>query len=136
LGAQAGPPDLAVRVFRWVSGCAGLGWGGQVAAAVGGPQEWVNNRVQADSQGHWVGRCTVMRLAEDATRAATLTSFRRTVAVVALASSSPVRVAAARVRLKAITASTNHAEFAANEDEGKCARAELFRSAWTCSMMA
>ena len=64
-------------------------------------------------------------------------SLRRTVAVVAFASSgSPVRVAAARVRLNAMTARTSQAAFAVNFPEGRCARAELFRSAWTCSMMA
>src|SRR5680860_445596 len=110
--------------------------GGQVATVVGGPQMRVNSRVQAVSQGQWVGRCTVMRLAEEAARAATLTSFRRTVAVVALDRSSPASVAAARVRLNVITASTNQAEFAANELEGRWARAELLRSAWTCSMIA
>ena len=64
-------------------------------------------------------------------------SLRRMVAVVALASSgAAVRVAAARVRLNAMTASTSQAVFAANFPEGRCASAELFRSAWTCSMIA
>jgi hypothetical protein len=39
---------------------------------------------------------------------------RRMVAVVASASFGPVRVAAARVRLKAMQASTSHAAFAVN----------------------
>ena len=41
-------------------------------------------------------------------------SFRRMVAVVAFASPEPVRVAAARVRLNAITSSTSQAAFAVN----------------------
>jgi hypothetical protein len=41
-------------------------------------------------------------------------------------------VAAARVRLKAITASTSQAAFAVNLPEGRWASAEFFRSAWTC----
>jgi hypothetical protein len=43
--------------------------------------------------------------------------------------SGPVSVAAARVRLNAITASTSQAAFAANLPEGRCASAEFFRSA-------
>lgn len=59
-------------------------------------------------------------LFEEATRAGTETIVRRTVAVVAFASwGSPVRVAAARVRLNAITAQTNHAAFAANKFDGR-----------------
>ena len=45
---------------------------------------------------------------------------------------SAVRVPAARVRLNAITAQTSQAAFAANRPEGRCARAEFFRSACTC----
>ena len=63
-------------------------------------------------------------------------SLRRIVAVVALASSGSVRLAAARVRLNAITASTSQAAFALNTPEGRWASAEFFRSAWTCSMIA
>jgi len=73
---------------------------------------------------------------EDAIRAGTVISLRRTVAVVDFASFGPVRVAAARVRLNAITARTSQAAFAANTPDGRCASAEFFRSAWTCSMMA
>jgi len=59
------------------------------------------------------------------------------VAVVAFASwGAAVRLAAARVRLNAMTASTSQAAFAVNFPEGRCASAEFFRSAWTCSMMA
>ena len=78
----------------------------------------------------------MIRRAEDAIRAGTVISLRRMVAVVALARSGPVRVAAARVRLNAITASTSQAALAVNFPDGRCARAEFFRSAWTCSMIA
>ena len=55
-----------------------------------------------------MGRCRVMRRAEDATGAGTVISLRRIVAVVDLARAGcPVSVAAARVRLNAITASTS-----------------------------
>ena len=47
-----------------------------------------------------------------ATRAGMVMSLRRIVAVVALARLGPVMVAAALDRLKAMTARTNHAEFA------------------------
>src|SRR3954452_14984474 len=64
-------------------------------------------------------------------------SFRRIVAVVALASAGVlVRVAAARVRLKAMTAQTSQAALAVNTPEGRCASAEALRSAWTFSMIA
>src|SRR4029077_6986134 len=92
--------------------------------------------VQAVSHGQAAGRCRVTRRAEDAIRAGTVISLRRTVAVVDLASPVPARVAAARVRLKATTASTSQAELAAKDPEGRCASAEFFRSAWTCSMIA
>jgi len=55
--------------------------------------------------------------------------LRRIVAVVALVITGPDRVAAARVRLKAITASTSQAAFAVNFPDGRWARAEFFRSA-------
>jgi hypothetical protein len=45
-------------------------------------------------------------------------------------------VPAARVRLNAITASTSQAALAVKIPEGRCARAEPLRSAWTCSMIA
>jgi len=78
-----------------VLGCAG--WlGGQVADAGGGPQTLVKSCCQACCQGHPVGRCRVIRRAEDAVRAGTLMSFRRIVAVVARARLGPVMVAAAR----------------------------------------
>jgi hypothetical protein len=69
-------------------------------------------------------------------RAGTAISRRRIVAVVALASDGPVMVAAARVRLNAMAASTSQAAFAANFAEGRCASAAFFKSAWVCSMIA
>ena len=74
----------------------------------------------------------VTLLAEDATRAGTAISLRRMVAVVALASAGPVIVAAARVRWNDITASISHAALAVNFPDGRCAKAECFKSAWTC----
>ncbi len=52
-------------------------------------------------------------------RAGTVIRVRRIVAVVALAKDDPVIVATARVRLKAIVASTSHAAFAVNRLEGR-----------------
>jgi len=80
----------------------------------------VNSVVQAVSQGQAVGRCRVRRRAEDAIRAGTVMRVRRMVAVVALARDDPVIVAAARVRLKAIVASTSHAPLAAKRLDGIC----------------
>jgi len=74
-----------------------------------------------------------MRRAEDAILAGMLTSFRRMVAVARLV---PAIVAAARVRLNAITAQTSQAAFAANFPDGRCARALFFRSAFTSSITA
>ena len=56
----------------------------------------------------------MIRRAEVAILAGTVMSVRRMVAVVALAKVGPVRVAAARVRLNAITAQTSQAAFAEN----------------------
>lgn len=97
-----------------------------------------SNRVfHAVSHGQFVGRCSVNRRAEEAIRAGTETTVRRMVPVVALTSfGSSVRVPAARVRLNAITAQTSHAAFAVNRPEGRCASAEFFRSAFTCSTIA
>jgi len=113
--------------------------GGQVRPlAGGGPQACRKSSVQASSQGQSRGRCRMTRRAEDAIRAGTWMSLRRVVAVVALAKAVPVavgsvspaaRVAAARVRLNAMTASTSQAVFAVNFPEGRCASAELLRSA-------
>jgi hypothetical protein len=77
-----------------------------------------------------------MRRADEAIRAGTLTSLRRIVAVVALASPGPVMMAAARVRLKAIAASTSQAALAVKTPEGRWAKALFFRSAMTCSITA
>lgn len=62
--------------------------------------------------------------------------LRRIVAVVAFDSVPAAMVPAARVRLKAMTAHTNHAAFAVNFPEGICANALDFKSALTCSMIA
>ena len=80
-------PDLAVGVFHvGSSGRALLGLGGQVLAVAGGSATRLNSRVHASCQGHASGRCRVIRRAEEATRAGTVTSLRRIVAVVDLAS--------------------------------------------------
>jgi hypothetical protein len=47
-----------------------------------------------------------------------------------------VSVAAARVRLKAMTAQTSQTALAVNTPEGRWASAEDLRSAWTFSMIA
>ena len=84
--------------------------------------------VQACCQGQAWGRCSVSRRAEVAIRAGTWIRVRRTVAVVARARRRvPVRVAAARVRLNAMTASTSQAELAAKDFDGKCARARVLQ---------
>ena len=61
----------------------------------------------------------VTRRAEVAIRAGTVISLRRRVGVVALARTGPVMVAAARVRLNAITASTSQQALAVNDAEGR-----------------
>ena len=81
----------------------------------GGPQAWVNSSVQLVRQGHPVGRCRVRVRAEAAILAGTTIRVRRIVPVVAFASAGPDSAAAALVRLNARTASTSHAELAANE---------------------
>src|SRR3954447_11470144 len=127
-------PDLAVRVFlaraAVAAGC------GQAVRSRGGSQTRSKRAIQAASQGQDFGRCRVMRRAENATRAGTVINLRRMVAVVAFARSGAARVPAARVRLNAITASTSQAALALNTPDGRCASAECFRSAWTCSMTA
>lgn len=67
--------------------------------------------------------------------AETMISLRRIVALVALARVGPLIVAAARVRLKAMTARMSQAAFAVNTPEGRCARALFLRSALTCSWL-
>ena len=103
---------------------------------LGGPQTRVNSWVHAVSQGQAVGRCRVARRAEVAMRAGTAISLRRMVGVVALARAGPEMVAAARVRLNAITANTSQAELAVKDAEGRWASADPLRSAWTASMIA
>ena len=78
----------------------------------------------------------MIRRAEDAMLAGMLTSFRRMLALVTLASPTPATIAAARVRLNAMTARTNHAALAVDTPDGRCAKALFFRSALTCSMTA
>jgi len=81
--------------------------GGQAVRAGGGSLTRSKSAVQAVSQGQACGRCRVTRRAEVATRAGTMISVRRMVAVVAFAICGSVRLAAARVRLNAITAKTS-----------------------------
>ena len=85
--------------------------------ASGGPHARTNRPAQAVCHGQAAGRCRVTLRAEDAIRAGTVISLRRMVAVLDLASAVPAIVAAARVRLNAITASTSQAAFAANLPE-------------------
>jgi hypothetical protein len=133
----AGLPDLAVRVVR-VGPRVAQRWllGGQAARTAGGSLTRSNRAVQAVSQGQAWGRCRVTRRAEEATRAGTVITLRRIVAVVALAKSGAATVPAARVRLNAMAASTSQAALAVNTPDGRCASAKFFRSAWTCSMTA
>ena len=65
-----------------------------------------------------------------------LISWARMVAVRARAWKLEARAPAARVRLWEIAAQTSQAAFAVNTPEGRCASAESFRSAMTCSMIA
>lgn len=83
----------------------------------GGPQIRVNSCDQLFTRGQRVGRCRVIRRAEEAILAGTAISVRRMVAVVAFANVDPEMVAAARVRLNAMTASTSQAAFAVNTPE-------------------
>jgi len=108
----ASPPVMSTVVL--VAPC---GLGGQVFAWLGGPQTRVNSSVQAVSQGQVVGRCRVSRRAEEEIRAGTVMRVRRIVAVLALAKDEPVIVAATRVRLNAMVASTSHAPLAAKRLE-------------------
>lgn len=97
------------------------------------------SRVQAVCQGQSRGRCRTVRRARVAIRHGVWISLRRTDPVVARASCEPfgaARVAAARVRLNAITARTSQAALAVNTPDGRCASDEFFKSAWTCSMIA
>ena len=81
----------------------------------------LNNVIHDVCQCQLVGRCRVSFRAEDATLAGTETMASRMVAVVALTNfGSAVSVAAARVRLNAMTAQTSHAAFAQNCPEVIC----------------
>ena len=99
-----------------------------MAVVAGGPQVRANRRVHSGCQGQVRGRCMVSRRAELASRAGTVISRLRMVPVVALARAVSVSVAAARVRLNAMTASTSQALVAVNRPLGRWARAEFFRS--------
>ena len=79
----------------------------------------VNSSVQLVCQGHPVGRCRISVRAEPVIRAGTLIRVRRIVPVVAFASRGPDSVAAALVRLNAMTASTSHPALAANDFDGR-----------------
>ena len=110
--------------------------GGQAAIAVGGPSAAVNRSSQSSAQGQFAGSRSWTRRAERTGRAGTLISWRRIVAVVALAWKREASAPAARVRLNAIAASTSQAPLAVNCPEGRCASGPFFRSAMTCSMIA
>ena len=71
----------------------------------------------------------VSRRAEDAARAGTAISVRRMVPVVAPARCPPAMTPAAGVKLNAITSHTNHALFAVNFPDGRCASGAFVRSA-------
>ena len=113
-----GPPVCRLLLFLKTK------WAGFQAAGAGGPQAWVNSSAQLVCQGHPVGRCSVSVRADPAILAGTTIRVRRILPVVALASRGPDSAAAALVRLNAITASTSHAELAANDFDGRWARAE------------
>jgi hypothetical protein len=66
----------------------------------------MRSSAHASCQGQPVGRCSSGPLAQDAIRAGTVISLRAMV-VVALASDGPAMLAAARVRLNAMTARTS-----------------------------
>src|SRR6478609_11833797 len=113
----AGPCCSGVPLGAAVAPCR---LGGQDVEAVGGPLPWVKSWVHAVSQGQPVGRCMVIRRAEVAIRAGTAMSLRRMVAVVVLARSGPAMAAAARVRLKAITARTSQTSHGVNCQGSRC----------------
>ena len=86
------------------------GWVGRTGSGPGRVGDAVEQSGPRVVPGPASGRCKVIRRAEDATRAGTWISLRRTVAVVAFAIFGvAVRVAAARVRLNVMTASTPQA---------------------------
>src|SRR4051812_49131703 len=101
------------------------------AAVGGGRVTAVNSSVQGCCQGQSRGRCRVSRRAERASRAGTVMSWARMVAVVAFAWKTDARAPVARVRLNAMVAQASQAAFAVNLPEGRWARGPLRRSAWT-----
>jgi hypothetical protein len=105
------------RVFCGVlGGAVAGGWSG--VAAWGGPQVWVTGSVHASFQGQLAGGCSFSRLVEEAIR--TVIGLRRMVAAVAL--SKEGLLAAARVRLNAMTARTSQAAFVVRFLDGRWSR--------------
>lgn len=124
------------RSFR-VGRCAGYGGGGQVVAAGGGPHARGNRSARAVSP--WPARRQVQGAlrAKDTTRAGTVISLRRTVAVVDLARPA----GACQGRCCAGEAERDHGQHqpgrvAVNLPEDRYASAELFSSEWICLMIA
>jgi len=116
-------------VFRF--GDAGA-WGQVVA----GSMVWSQARSQLVAHNQFAGRCRRNRRADREILAGVLMILARMVAVVAFANRPAAVTPIAGVRLNAIAAATSHAAFAANFPEGRCAKAEFFKSAMTCSMTA
>ncbi len=81
-----------------------------------------NMASQGCCQGQFVGRCSRSRRARLAIRAGMLISWARMVAGRARACRTEAKVAAARVRLYAIAASTVQAPLAQKSPEGACAK--------------
>ena len=100
--------------------------GGQAARRGGGSLTRSNSAVQSACQDHDLGRCRVTRREEVAARAGTVISLRRMVAVVAFAICGSVRLAAARARLNAMTASASQAALAVNTSDGRWAQRGVF----------
>jgi transposase InsO family protein len=127
----------SVQLFH--CGVSGRAWWGGVCpgqAVCGGAWVAVNRPLKAFRCGQLSGRWSVMRRDRRAILAATVIRWRRMVPVRARAWNRLARQPAARVRLWAMAASASQAAFAANDPEGRCARAESLRSALTCSMIA
>lgn len=112
-GCSAG---LAAGDVHCGPGCAvWAGWSGLRVA--GGSADAGEQLGPGGFPGQVVGRCRVSRRAEEEIRAGTVMRVRRIVAVLALAKDEPVIVAATRVRLNAMVASTSHAPLAAKRLE-------------------
>ena len=103
---------------------------------VAGVIVWFQARSQLVAQSQFAGRCSRIRRADRETRAGMLMMRARMVAVVALVNRPAALTPSARVRLNAIAAATSHAAFAVNFPDGRCAKAECFKSAMTCSTTA